>query len=439
MASRKELPSVVIVGRTNVGKSTLFNRLSVDVKSIAYNQEGVTRDFITDIVPWRDRSFRLTDTGGMTTKKVYDQLDKAAQDMVKKTLETADVILFVCDGTIGVVPEDREIATRLRAYSCPIVLLINKIDSTRKYEQFSFEFERLGFKTMIPVSAEHGTGISDVLNTVVDLIPCKQFEKEVQPWKVVLLGKPNVGKSSLMNLLLGEERSIVADLPGTTRESIVEHITFYKQDLCLIDTAGVRKKRSVNENLEQLMVKSTLHAVREADIVLLLVDASEGMMSDQELKLAYYVFQEQHKALIILFNKQDKVDGYAKSRMNQSLDEYEELMKRVETLQISCKTGKNVNRIMPLIQKVADRHNSTFADDELSMLFKEFLQIRPIYRRGIMIGVRRVQQINHRPLTFAVYTNTPKLYLPAHSNFFDNQMRRKYMLNGVPMKFVIRK
>lgn len=439
MASRKELPNVVIVGRTNVGKSTLFNRLSTEVKSIAYNQEGVTRDFITDIVTWKDHTFRLTDTGGMTTKKVYDQLDKAAQEMVKRTLETADVLLFVCDGTIGVLPEDREIASRLRTYNAPILLLINKIDSKKMYDEHSFEFERLGFKTMIPVSAEHGVGLQDILNTVVDLIPEKEFEKEVAPWKVVLLGKPNVGKSSLMNLLLGQERSIVADIPGTTRESIVEHVTFYKQDLCLVDTAGVRKKRSVNENLEQLMVKSTLHAVREADIVLLLVDASEGVLSDQELKLAYYVFQEQHKALIILFNKQDKVDGYAKSRLESSLSEYEDLMKKVETLSISCKTQKNIGRILPLIQKVAERHNKEFPDDELSMLFKEFIQIRPIYRQGIMLGVRRVQQINHRPMTFAIYTNTPRLYLKAHENFFDNQMRKKFVLTGVPIKFVFRK
>lgn len=162
MASRKELPNIVIVGRTNVGKSTLFNRLSTEVKSIAYNQEGVTRDFITDIVTWKDHTFRLTDTGGMTTKKVYDQLDKAAQEMVKRTLETADVLLFVCDGTIGVLPEDREIASRLRTYNAPILLLINKIDSKKMYDEHSFEFERLGFKTMIPVSAEHGVGLQDI-------------------------------------------------------------------------------------------------------------------------------------------------------------------------------------------------------------------------------------------------------------------------------------
>lgn len=439
MALRTELPHVVIVGRTNVGKSTFFNRLAPESRSIAFNREGVTRDFLTDVISWQGRSFVLIDTGGMMTKKTVDELDIAAQKQLLVVLERADLFLFMCDGTIGLTMQDREIATRLHTYKKPTGVLVNKADNKSHYSEHLAEFERLGFKPVIPISAEHGIGIADALEFVVDQIEEKKFSQEDDSCRVVLLGKPNTGKSSLMNLLLKKERSIVSDVPGTTRESIVEHINFYSQDICLIDTAGVRKKRAVTDPVEQLMVKSTLYAVKYATIVLLMVDASEGQLVDQELKLAFNVFEEQYRSLIILFNKQDIVDDYAQSRMESSLDHYKELINKVETLSISCKTGKNIGRILPLVNKIWERTKQRFTEEELTLFFKEMLIARPLYRNETMLTIRRVSQMKNDPITLVIYTNMPRLFLPSHVKFFENQLRKKYDLVGVPVKFLVRR
>lgn len=436
----KDLATVVIVGRTNVGKSTLFNRLSTSVRSIAYNQQGVTRDVLTDTVSWQGAFFTLIDTGGMNFHPGVDQqVEQAAQRHLVTAVITADVVLFVCDATVGIVPEDREIARFLHAHKKQVFVVANKVDNEQVWNEAGHEFDRFGFEKVLPISAQHGRGIAELLEAVAAALPKKEAVVQQEYCRVVLLGKPNVGKSSLMNLLLGKERCIVADEAGTTREAIRDSVTFYQQDICLVDTPGVRKKRSVTQPLEQLMVKSTMHAIKNADIVLLLVDASMGDMTDQELKLAYYAFQDQHKGLVILFNKQDKVTDDSKTALNYALAQYPDLMAKVESMFISCKTGFNIGRILPLVDKVAKRYRQRFVNDELTLLFRDWLHKTPLYRSEQMLAMKRAEQIKTGPPTIVMYSTQAKMFLPSHVQFFENKLRKQFQLKSVPVKIFVRR
>lgn len=436
----KKMPRVVIVGRMNVGKSTLFNRLSVDVKSLTLDHEGVTRDFLKDTVCWQGRCFELIDTGGISLRKTEDLILETVRLKSLDVVKSADVVLFVCDAKVGVLPEDREISKFLHSLSVPVVLVVNKADSSLS-EEYRYEFDQLGYETKLFISAQHGTSIGDLLQIVVDSLPVKgaDIDDDQEPMcKVVFLGKPNVGKSSLMNLLLKEERSIVTDQPGTTREPVRERVGFFKEDIVLIDTAGVRRKRSVRQELECMMVKTSFKALKEANLVVLLVDASEGRLSDQELKLAFYAF-EHHKALMIVFNKQDLVDEECAERMKFNLEPYDHLIKKVELMNTSCKTGKNVGKLLTKIYKLCKRHAQQFSNDELTMLFKEALVRRQLFHKTNPLRIFRVRQIGISPIMLLLIANEPKWFGSSQLAFFENQLRKVADLRGVPIKFVVRK
>ncbi len=433
-----KLPLVVIVGRTNVGKSTLFNRLSVDVKAITLDQAGVTRDFLRDTVCWQDTCFELIDTGGVSLRKTTDPLLTKVRNRVISLLESADVILFVCDGKSGVIPEDREISKLLHKLEKPVVLVVNKIDAKVAQEQL-YEFEVLGHKPFA-VSAQHGIGIADLFEAFIHLLPAPKKVVEAEPlFKVVLLGKPNVGKSSLLNLLIGEERAIVSETPGTTREALIERIKFYKEDIQLTDTPGVRRKRAVKEPLEDLMVQSAMRALKDTDIVLLLIDASQGRMFDQELKLAFYAFEDKYKALILLFNKSDLLDEFTKEQLEFSLEKYKHFIKKLVILQISCKTEKNVGRILPLLKEVWQLYSQWFDDDDLSQLFLEALQKKPLYHQQRRLLFYHARQVKTGPITIVLRVNEPAWFGSSQLGFFDNILRKKHNLRGVPVRFITRK
>lgn len=431
-------PSVVVIGRTNVGKSTLFNRLSPKVKSITFDQPGVTRDSLFDLVTWKEFTFQLTDTGGVSLRVSQDPIFEQVRLKALAQIQKAKVLLFVCDGTVGVLAEDREIAKLLHKSGLPVVVAVNKID-TRQAQDRLYEFESLGMRTVVPISAQHGTGMIELLDALVEHMSLSvPVEEENQPCKVVLLGKPNVGKSSLMNHLVHYERSIVSPEPGTTRESISETIQFYKADIEVTDTAGIRRKRTVSDPLETLMVKSSFRAVEQADVILLLIDASSGTLADQELKLAFYIL-EKYKALILIFNKQDLIEGFAQKDMEQRLVEYKHLIKKVPVVSISCKTGKNIGRIMPLVDEIYKRYNQRFQDDELTMVIKEALIRKPLYHNSNMLVVRKVKQVAVAPCTLLIIANEPSWFGQSQLGYFENVLRKKYNLSGVPIRFFVRK
>jgi GTPase len=433
------IPKIAIVGRMNVGKSTLFNRLSVGVKSITLDYEGVTRDVLKDEVIWKGITFELLDTGGISVRSTQDVILEQVRRKAWSTIEEAPVIVFVVDAKVGIIPEDREISKSLHKLGKKVIVAVNKVDNAQAQEH-SFEFERLGHASLVALSAQHGTGINELLDAMVSALPERSLAPscEETSCRVVLLGKPNVGKSSLMNALLKQERSIVTDLPGTTREAISERLTFYKEDILLTDTAGVRRQRSVNEPLESLMVKSTLTAVKEADIILLLLDASQGTFADQELKLAFYAFNAQYKAVILVCNKQDLVQPYEQELLAMDLKKYEYFLKKIIKIDISCLTGKNIGKLLPLIKEVEKRYALTLPKHELTRLFKDALMRKPLYHKTRPLEVYWARQLSTKPITILLMVNEAPWFQESQRGFFEGVLRKEYDLRGVPVRFVVR-
>ncbi|MBN2267174.1 MAG: ribosome biogenesis GTPase Der [Candidatus Babeliaceae bacterium] len=430
---------VVIVGRMNVGKSTLFNRLSTHVKSMTFDYEGVTRDILRDDVSWRGYTFELIDTGGITIEKPDAPLVQEVRDRALQQINDADVVLFVVDGIAGVTAADQELSALLRKRSRRTFLVINKADAKVTQENIP-EFYQLYHERMFPISALHGTGINDLLDAVVELFPAVPESvgtEETPAYRVVLLGRPNVGKSSLLNQLVKEERALVSEIPGTTREPLSERISFYKEMLQLTDTPGIRRQRAVEKGLESLMVKSSFRALKDADIVLLLVDASEARLVDQELKLAFYAFADMHKALILLVNKTDLLDGEKQKELDASFERYPHLMKKIEKLSISCKTGKNVGRVLPLVKKVWERMTQQFPPEELTRVIIGSLRSVPLVKSEQRLQVFTVEQVGVAPITIKMRVNYPRFFETSELNFFENVLRRHYSLVSAPIRFII--
>ncbi|HEV2916690.1 MAG TPA: ribosome biogenesis GTPase Der [Candidatus Babeliales bacterium] len=438
MSIHKQLPIVVIVGRVNVGKSTLFNRLASDAHTIAYDTPGVTRDMVFDKTQWQNCAFILADTGGISITKTKDPIEQEIRTKALDALQNADIVLFMIDGAIGLTPEDHDIAKLLRRMGKKIFLVVNKTDYAITKEHID-EGLSLGFP-LYGISATHGRGIEELMNAVIKEIEhIEPGSVEDHAYRVAIIGKPNVGKSSLMNMLLKKERSIVADMPGTTREAVSDFVTFYQEDIKLTDTPGIRRKRGVTHPLEQLMVKSALRAIDAAHIVILVVDGSEGVLSDQEIKLAFYAFEEKHKAVIILFNKQDLVTDEHKALLEQQSLLYDHLLDKVAKLSISCKTGKNIGKIMPLIHEVWERMQFQISETELTMFFNEQLTRRPLYKNKQALTFYRAKQIRVAPITIQLTVGHPPYWEKTQLGFLDNQLRSKYTLIGVPIVFVLRK
>jgi GTP-binding protein len=399
----------------------------------------VTRDSITDSVQWKDAAFELVDRAGISFRKKEDTLDERIRLQALKLVDTVNLILFMVDGQSGFVTEDAEIAKALHKAGKKVILVINKMD-VKIAQEHVHEFARLGFKDVQEISATHSTGITELLNFIVEKIGSESAPDLPAPtFRVAFLGKPNVGKSSLLNALLQEERSLVTDVPGTTRQAIAERIQFYQENIELVDTPGVRRPRSIGEQLESMMVKSALAAVRGADIVLLVVDVSAHKLSNQELTLAYYAFQEQYKGLIMIFNKQDlMVDDLAKEDLKFNLSEYKFFLDTIMTLNVSAITGKNVGKIIPTINDLWKRYNTTFAKPELQLLFKNALTKTPLYKTGVPLKLHRAEQLSTAPITIALYTHQVPQFGASQLKFFENVLRAHTDLRGVPVKFVVR-
>lgn len=431
------MSTVVIVGRMNVGKSTLFNRLSRTVKSMTFNFEGVTRDFIKDQVEWFGHTFILVDTGGISLRKSSDELQEKVRQVALKAVEDADVVLLICDGKVGVQREDQEILQQLRKMHKKVILVVNKIDS-KDAQEHAGDFYRLQREGIVFISAEQAAGVDELLDMVCALLPAQQKEIAKPDYRVMLLGKPNVGKSSLLNALLEQERAIVSAIAGTTREPISENINFYKEHILMSDTPGVRRSRSVSGDLEPMMVKSSFQILRDADIVLLLIDASEGAVSDQELKLGFYAFTQQYKGLIILLNKQDLETDETKRTFEISIRYYEHLFKKVPVLHISCASGKNIGKLLPLIKKVWERYSQWLSDEEINRLLVSSLQKKPLFHQSEHLRLYKVKQLSTAPITIGLEVNKPEWFGESQLGFFENLLRSQYDLVGVPIRFIVR-
>ena len=438
MNTTNNYPKVMLVGRTNVGKSTLFNRLADNEKSIVFDRIGVTRDYVQDVISWNNKTFNLIDTGGLPLKKEQDPILRELQESILILLNTADLLLFVVDAKSGLTQEDLLMAKVLRKTKKPVFLLINKADNKNALNENKYDFAKLGFKTIIDVSAIHGIGINDLLGMVADTIECKKAIPATPRYTIAILGKPNVGKSSLMNLLLKEERSIVSEVAGTTREAISERVFFHKDLVQFTDTAGIRRQKKVDDLLEVSMVKSSLQTIRTADIILLVTDTSAGNLSDQELKLLFYAY-DQHKSIILVHNKTDILDEYHKSELQRDCKKYQFFLKKIPQIWISCKTQKNVGIVLREIKKVWARRNQKFDALEIHELITNALTAKPLYVQSQILLVKKVTVLNRSYPAFELAVNIPGSFGPTQLGFIENFLRKKYDFIGCPILLLTRK
>lgn len=431
----------MIVGRTNVGKSTLFNKISQTQRSIVLDQEGVTRDCIVEQAEWNGVAFNLIDTGGISVVAKQDYISQQVFNKVEQAIKDAAAILFVCDIQVGITQEDKRIARKLLKLQndkCKIFLVVNKVENDYTRLRL-YEFEQLGFSQIFGVSSHHSLGVGDLLDAVTQTLHAATptFTQGPLIPRITLVGRPNAGKSSLMNRLSNEDFAIVSDIEGTTREALRKRINFNKAMFELVDTAGIRRQRTVEEGLETMMVKNSLQAIRHAHMVLLLMDASEPQLSAQVLKLAEYAF-ENGSALILLVNKLDLFTPEMLAKLENSFLEYEFLMKKIEIMKISCLDGKNINKILPLVETVWERYEQKLTDVYLTDLFKEALLKTPLYKNGKILTFYKAIQTSAAPMRIDLVVRNPELFGQNQFAFFENVLRKAVNLKSVPVIFNVR-
>lgn len=432
-------PIVAIVGRPNVGKSTLFNKLVGERISIVEDTPGVTRDRIYADTDWLNRKFTIIDTGGIQPES-NDIILKQMQEQAEIAMEMADVIMFVVDVKTGVIDSDMHVANLLRRTKKPVVLVVNKVDNMGKAPLDIYEFYELALGEPIPVSAGQALGLGDLLDEVVKHFkPEEEEELEDDTIKVAIIGKPNVGKSSLINKILGEERVIVSDIPGTTRDAID---TYYEKDgqkYVLIDTAGMRRKSKVKDTIEKYSVIRAVAAVEKADVCILLINAEEGI-TDQDTKIAG-IAHEAGKAAIIVVNKWDLIE-----KDNKTLDKFTAeiskefaYMSYAPKLFISAKTGQRVNKLFELIQMVSQNSTLRISTGLLNDVIIEAVAMnQPPTDKGKALRIYYVTQVSVKPPTFVLFVNDVALLHFSYKRYLENQIRQAFGFVGTPIHFIAR-
>lgn len=432
-------PIVAVVGRPNVGKSTFFNYLAGSRISIVEDTPGVTRDRIYTEVEWRSKKFTLIDTGGI---EPYSE-DIIMQQMKRQAeiaIETADVILFMVDAKDGMTATDKEVATMLRKSRKPVVLTVNKVDRIGEPPPEIYEFYNLGMGDMVVVSSVHGLGMGDLLDAVFEHFPeDADTEEDEDVIKVAVVGKPNAGKSSLINSILGEERVIVSNIPGTTRDAIDTHVENNGQKYTFIDTAGIRKRSKINENIEKYSTIRSWTAIERADVCLIMIDAEDGV-TEQDTKIAGYA-HEQGKASIIVINKWDLIEKQTGTLEEYRKQVYEKLgfMTYAPVLFISAKTGQRVNKIYELIKFVADQASFRISTGMLNDLLNEAVaMVQPPSDKGKRLKLYYMTQAGIRPPSFVVFVNDLELFHYSYERYIENQLRKNFGFEGTPIRFIHR-
>lgn len=432
------VPLVAIVGRPNVGKSTLFNRLVGGRRAIAEKTPGVTRDRLYGKATWLDRQFLVIDTGGIIIpeKEVENQVRKQAL----LAMEEASLILFVVDGRQGITPLDEEIAEILRRQQKPVILVVNKIET----DQFQVnEFYRFGFNDPIPVSAAHGYNTGDLLDSIIDSLPepAPQLADAEGPMRIAVAGRPNVGKSSLVNFLLGEERVIVSDEPGTTRDAVDTLLKWEGKEYILVDTAGIRKKSKVRENIEYYSVMRSLRAIENADLVLLMLDAGEGV-TEQDQKIAGFI-RDQGKALIILLHKWDRQKGLQRNdggkEQSARVREMLKFVSYAPVLPTSIYEPRRFKRLFPLIDTVYEQYNRRIATPHLNKFLEDAAAVNPMpTHRGKKGRIYYCTQPSTKPPTFVFFVNDASLIHFSYVRYLENRLREAFGLEHSPVRLILK-
>jgi len=440
MSKRKQI--VAVVGRPNVGKSTLFNALAGKRISIVEDTPGVTRDRIYQDVEWLDKTFTLIDTGGIEPDSkdvILTQMRQQAQIAV----ETADVIIFLCDIKQGVTDADAQVADMLRRSGKPVVLTVNKVDSYTRDSLDVYEFYNLGIGDPIAISAINKQGIGDMLEEVVKHFPDESSsnddEEDDDDIKVAIIGKPNVGKSSIINRLIGEDRLIVSDVAGTTRDAIDTQLVHNGQKYTFIDTAGIRRHNKIKEHLEQYMLVRTVSAVERADVCVVVINADEGV-TEQDAKIAG-IAHDNGKAIIVAVNKWDLIE-----KDNKSVNEFTKKVRQTlsfmpyaEIIFISAQTGQRLVKLYDMIDAVYQNHNMRVATGVLNeILMQALVMQQPPSDKGRVLKVFYMTQVAVKPPTFVIFVNDKKLMHFSYTRYIENKVREAFGFVGTPLKFIIR-
>ncbi len=429
-------PLVAIVGRPNVGKSTFFNRIVGQRISIVEDTPGVTRDRLYADAEWCGHSFTLIDTGGLEIKS-EDVMWSHIRAQAQIAVETADVIVFMLDGKTGLTHEDYEVAAYLRKSRKPILLVVNKLDNNEQH--LLYDFYELGLGEPIGISAGQAKGLGDVLDEIVKLTGKYETEEKEEALKIAVVGKPNAGKSSLVNKLLGYDRVIVSDIAGTTRDAIDTRIKIDDKEYILIDTAGIRRKRSVEEDLEQYSVMRSLGAVRRADVCLIVIDSSEEL-SEQDVKIAGYV-HEQGKPSVVVMNKWDVVekDTYTIEKYNRKLKEELKFMDYFIPTYVSAKTGKRVDNLIKLAERAYENASRRISTGLLNDVLREaILTNEPPSKNGKRLKIYYVTEVSANPPTFVIFVNDDTLMHFSYRRYLENALRRSFDFEGTPVRLIIR-
>ncbi len=429
-------PLVAIVGRPNVGKSTFFNRIVGQRISIVEDTPGVTRDRLYADAEWCGHAFTLIDTGGLEIKS-EDVMWSHIRAQAQIAVETADVIVFMLDGKTGLTHEDYEVAAYLRKSRKPILLVVNKLDNNEQH--LLYDFYELGLGEPIGISAGQAKGLGDVLDEIVKLTGKYETEEKEEALKIAVVGKPNAGKSSLVNKLLGYDRVIVSDIAGTTRDAIDTRIKIGDKEYILIDTAGIRRKRSVEEDLEQYSVMRSLGAVRRADVCLIVIDSSEEL-SEQDVKIAGYV-HEQGKPSVVVMNKWDVVekDTYTIEKYNRKLKEELKFMDYFIPTYVSAKTGKRVDNLIKLAERAYENASRRISTGLLNDVLREaILTNEPPSKNGKRLKIYYVTEVSANPPTFVIFVNDDTLMHFSYRRYLENALRRSFDFEGTPIRLIIR-
>ena len=432
-------PVVAIVGRPNVGKSTLFNVLAGEMISIVKDTPGVTRDRIYADVSWLDQDFSLIDTGGIEPES-SDIILSQMREQAQIAIDTADVIIFITDVRQGLVDADSKVADMLRRARKPVILAVNKVDNFDKFMPDVYEFYNLGIGDPNPVSASSRLGIGDLLDAVVSYFPEKtEEEEEDERPRVAIVGKPNVGKSSIINKLLGENRVIVSDIAGTTRDAIDTEIVHDGREYVFIDTAGLRRKSKIKEELERYSIIRTVTAVERADVVLMVIDAVEGV-TEQDAKIAG-IAHERGKGVIIVVNKWDAIE-----KNDKTMREYEGKIRNVlsympyaEIMYISAKTGQRIHKLFEMIDMVIENQSLRIATGVLNEIMTEAVAMQqPPSDKGKRLKLYYITQVSVKPPTFVIFVNDKELMHFSYTRYLENKIREAFGFRGTSLKFFIR-
>jgi len=432
-------PIVAIVGRPNVGKSTIFNRIIGERLAIVEDRPGVTRDRIYGSAEWNGKPFSIIDTGGIEIFE-EDELLKQVRMQAELAVEESDVILFVTDGKVGLTPADETIAQLLFRSNKPIVLAINKMDNPARMDEM-YEFYTLGIGDPVPISGTHGTGIGDLLDELVKRLPEKPedlYGEEVI--KIALIGRPNVGKSSLVNAILGEERVIVSDIAGTTRDAIDTPFEKDGQKYVLIDTAGIRKRGKVYETTEKFSVMRSMQAIERADVALIVINGEEGII-EQDKHIAGYA-HEAGRAAVFVVNKWDAVekDDKTMQRFTEKLRDHFLFMSYAPIVYVSATTKQRLHKLLPVVQHVAEQHSMRVPTNVLNDLVADAVAVNPPPTdKGRRLRINYVTQVAVKPPTFVLFVNDPELMHFSYERYLENRIRTAFPFEGTPVRFATKR